>query len=547
MSRRHLRPFFRPLLALGVAVALLAATPGISSEAAEPAARTAAEAGSGSDAATERLLDLSEAFGHVARTVQPSVVQVSVKVQPSARRQVPGGGFRYHFGPGSDPEEFFREFRRFFDELPEEGGPFGETPSEPRPEKNGGDGEDDGEQRKSEDEGEEGDYEVPMRVGAASGWVYDAEGHVVTNHHVVAKADAITLRFHDGTEAEAEVVGSDPQTDIAVLKTDKAGIRPAGLATESVRQGDVVMAIGSPFEYAFSVSQGIVSARGRRMGILGPQGYENFIQTDAAINPGNSGGPLVNAKGEVVGMNTAIATRTGTFAGIGFAIPADMIRDVVDQLIRTGKVRRGYLGAYISDDPKMLESFGAEQGVLIEDVMDDTPADRAGLKSGDVILEFDGQAVASARKLRRMVAAAAPDTTVSLTILRDGNRQSVDVRLEEQPQSAAVPPRIGRAEGEPADRHQVFDKLGLEQLETVAPERAGEEEGVRVLEVRRYSAAAAAGIRPGTIITRVMGEEVTSVEQLAGALQKHDLEQGVRVRIETPDGRSRFTLLSLSE
>jgi serine protease Do len=499
------------------------------------------------EAATEELSELSAAFRRVARAVKPSVVQVSVKVRPSAGGQVPGRRFRY-FGPGEVPEDFFREFRRFFDELPEEGRPFGPMPFG-MPEDEEEDSGQNNEQGKQEEEEEPG-YNVPFQMGAASGWIYDDQGHVLTNHHVISKADVITLRFYDKTEAEAEVVGSDPQTDIAVLQVDKAGLKPARLANGTVEQGDIVMAIGSPFEYAFSVSQGIVSARERRMGILGPKGYESFIQTDAAINPGNSGGPLVNGRGEVVGMNTAIATRTGTFAGIGFAIPAEMICEVADQLIRTGKVRRGYLGAYISDRPEMLKSFGVEKGVLIEDVMEDAPADRAGLKPGDVVLELDGDAMQSAREFRRMIAAADPGSTVSLTILRDGEKKTLRVKLGEQPREETVSRRQpGGSEEQPA-RYEVLDKVGLEQVETMTTDLAEEhdiehEPGVLVLEVGRFSAAAAAGIRPGTIISQVSGQKVTRVDDLATELEKHDLEGGVRLRIRMPDGRSRFTMLTL--
>jgi len=478
-----------------------------------------------------RLTALSDAFRQVARGVKPSVVQVAAEVRPGTRRP--------RVGARLSPQEMEELLRRF--------GPFLELDPELRQFFRG---------RRFEQRGPNYErYNVPLPVGSASGWIYDDQGHVVTNYHVVAQADQIALTFHDNTEAGAELVGSDPQTDIAVLKTEKSGLNPAVLASQPVEQGDIVLAVGSPFRYAFSVSQGIVSATGRRMGILGPHGYENFVQTDAAINPGNSGGPLTNARGEVVGMNTAIASRSGAFAGIGFAIPTEMIRDVVGELIRKGKVERGYLGVMISDDERLLASFGVEQGVLVEDVVDGGPADQAGLESGDVITAIDGQPIQDATALRRQVARTDPGQTAQLTLFRDSQQRAVEVTFEEQPvenwQSDRSAQQL-RPQPDNSVQADSLGKLGFERLQTITPEitrQYGLEPswGVLVVDVRQFSAAAIAGLKRGNIITHVQGQKVTDIDELREQVEGRDLVQGVRMRVRVPGGPARFVLLSLEE
>jgi serine protease Do len=480
-------------------------------------------------ATVNQLTALSAAFREVARRVKPSVVQVAAEIRPEAKQhrlssRVSPGDMQQllrRFGPlvELDPElqQFFRG-RRF---------------EQPEPDYQ--------------------QYNIPLPVGSASGWIYDDQGHVVTNHHVVARADHIKLMFADDTEAEAELVGSDPQTDVAVLHTEKPRLAPVTLASQEVKQGDLVLAVGSPFRYAFSLSQGIVSATGRQMGILGPHGYENFIQTDAAINPGNSGGPLINTRGEVVGMNTAIASRSGAFAGIGFAIPAGIIRDVVDELVRKGRIERGYLGVMISDDEPLLATFGVDQGVLIEDVADGGPADRAGLEPGDVIVQIDGQPADGASALRQEIARTDPGQTMRFGVVREGQRRQLQVTLEQQPADdqrgdrSTEPPQPALSDSAEAD---ALGKLGFNRLEAVTPEfarRYGLEQswGVLVLDVRPFSAAAVAGLGRGHIITHVQGQKVTDVEELRKEVAGRDLGNGVRMRVSVPGGPARFVLLSL--
>ncbi|MEX0742495.1 MAG: trypsin-like peptidase domain-containing protein, partial [Phycisphaeraceae bacterium] len=272
------------------------------------------------------LGDLSRAFRDVARVVEPSVVHISVSRQTPNQ---PQGGQRPEGFEGlpETPEDL----RRWF---------FERRPDRPQPRQ-----EEQQQQPPAPDY-----YRAPIPFGNGSGWIHPDGQHIITNNHVIREADQIEVKFHDRTTARAEVVGRDEQTDIAVLKlVQEKDLHPSEIAEEPVDRGDIVFAFGSPFGFEFSMSQGIVSGKGRQIGILGSMGYENFIQTDAAINQGNSGGPLTNYHGQVVGMNTAIATETGGNMGIGFAIPADMIVGIVDQIIGSGSVTRGYLGVWIRD------------------------------------------------------------------------------------------------------------------------------------------------------------------------------------------------------
>ncbi|MDX1564508.1 MAG: PDZ domain-containing protein, partial [Phycisphaeraceae bacterium] len=274
------------------------------------------------------------------------------------------------------------------------------------------------------------------------------------------------------------------------------------------------------------------------------QGYENFIQTDAAINPGNSGGPLTDANGEVVGMNTAIASTSGSFAGIGFAIPVPMLKPVVQQLIDRGKVTRGYLGIWISDDPKLLESFGVKKpGVLVQDVNKDGPADRAGLKAGDVLVGLEDQPLKSVRALRNKVAQMAPGTKLELELIRDGKTLRRTVKLGEQ-----SPERMARNDANPS-HDGVLNKLGLLSVRKMTKQLAKQQKrpyqaGVLIEQVAPGSVAARAGLQPGQLITQVMNRSVESPKQLADALDDKSLDKGVRLRIVTPEGRAMFVLIS---
>ncbi|MDP6601430.1 MAG: trypsin-like peptidase domain-containing protein [Phycisphaerales bacterium] len=279
------------------------------------------------------------------------------------------------------------------------------------------------------------------RISTGSGWVWDEQGHIITNLHVIHAADQIDVLFHDGSRKPAEIAGFDETTDIAVLKVDDGAFIPAIRSEQSPAQGDIVFAFGSPFDYRFSMSQGIISGLGRTAGLLGRGGYENFIQVDAAINPGNSGGPLTNWSGEVIGMNTAIASREvqvaerGWFAGVGLAIPMDMILPVVEQLIRNGDVQKGFMGVYIAPVDErcdvLFESANVvAHGVLVTGAPPNAPAGRAGVRSGDIILAIDDHSTATMSQLRSIISSRHPGSTVTVRLLRWNADGEVAEQLE---------------------------------------------------------------------------------------------------------------------
>ena len=462
------------------------------------------------------LEQLSNSFKKVAKVVEPSVVHIQVLSRDKGDME--GEMFRRLIPP---------ELRERF------------------------------ERRRERNRDEDMDqYNAPQVKGNGSGWVYDKKGHIVTNYHVVRQADEIMVRFHDGTERKAEVLNTDPKTDIAVLKVDHDSLQPLQIADEPVSQGEMVFAFGSPFRFEFSMSQGIVSAKGRQLGIIRSYdddtgevtaGYENFIQTDAAINPGNSGGPLTNIYGEFVGMNTAIASRTGSYNGLGFAIPATMVTDVVGEIIENPEtgVSRGYLGVYIDDlSETMAESFGYDStdGVLVTNPIPGSPAAKAGLKAGDIITKLDGRQVRSADALRNTVARIDPGTEVEVTVFRDGETKEVTVTLGQldDRQASASEPEDAQPEAEDkpelAKGQSVLRKLGISGVATFTPqiaERLGAEHrsGVLVEEVRPNSIAAAEGVRSGMIITQLMGTKVESAKGLVQAVGKHDPTKPMRFQV----------------
>jgi len=286
-----------------------------------------------------------------------------------------------------------------------------------------------------------GAVEEERRVpnGMGSGVIISSNGYILTNNHVISDssgdaADEITVTLPGGREFTAKLVGRDPQTDVALIKIEAEGLPVLTMAdSDNLKVGDVVFAVGNPMGLSQTVTMGIVSALGRsRLGILGDRGYEDFIQTDASINPGNSGGALVDAQGRLVGINTAILSRTGGNIGIGFAIPSTMARSIVSSLVDNGKVDRGYLGVTIRNlDPMLAESFGVEsgKGSLIEGVKADSPAELAGLKRGDIIVGVDGKHISSESELRIHVAQKKPGTIIKISYIRDGAKHEADVTL----------------------------------------------------------------------------------------------------------------------
>ncbi|MAB10850.1 DegQ family serine endoprotease [Hyphomonas sp.] len=331
------------------------------------------------------------------------------------------------------------------------------------------------------------------RSSAGSGVIVDAhEGYVLTNHHVVGDADSITVTLKDGRRLEAELLGSDDLTDIALLKVNAENLTALPLATETeVRTGDYVIAIGNPFGLGQTVTSGIVSATGRTG--LNNQRYEDFIQTDAPINPGNSGGALVNSKGELIGINTAIIAPAGGNVGIGFAVPVDMAKGVMDQLIEHGEVRRGRIGVSIQTlTPDLAEALDLEatEGAVVSEVVEDSPSDKAGIKPGDVIIALNGEAIRTSSDLRNAVGLTQPDSKIELTVLRDGRERRIGVTVGDLPEPAEVStPRLEGAsitELPPHIREDVEDGVYIAMVEAGSPAwRAGLRQGDVILEVNR--------------------------------------------------------------
>lgn len=349
--------------------------------------------------------------------------------------------------------------------------------------------------------------------GAGSGIIISDDGYIITNHHVVDGADEVTVVLSDDRIFDATVVGSDEKTDIAVLKIDGENLPLMKLGnSNAVEVGDIVLAIGNPFGLGQTVTMGIVGATGREFGIMAQQqGYEDFIQTDAAINPGNSGGALVNTRGELVGVNSAIISRSGGNNGVGFAVPVNLAHSIMKQLVDTGRVSRGYMGVGIQDvTAEMAKTLDLpdSRGVVISRVDEGSPADKAGFKRYDVVRSIAGKSIRDARELRLGVASTPPGERVEMAILRDGESRTLTIELGELPEgdNRPTPART--------DREGVLSGVAVEELTPQIASRLGVEgSGVVVTQVAPGSAAAEAGLRRGDVIEEVDRHEIDSVDQ----------------------------------
>jgi serine protease Do len=466
------------------------------------------------DGGVESLRETGKAFASVGRAVSPSVVFIRVEGKGAASGQSPLAspfGDEIPFG-----DEFFRRF--FGDRFP--GLPRGQGPQAPRSE--------------------------PRVVGQGSGFVFAARNglladktYIMTNNHVVDGAERIRVTFQDGREFDAEVTGSDPQSDVAVIEIDSGGLPALEIAdSSSLEVGEWVVAIGNPFGLSHTLTVGVVSATGRTS--LGINDYEDFIQTDAAINPGNSGGPLVNLDGAVVGMNTAIFSRSGGYMGVGFAIPINLANAIANQLIEQGEVTRGYLGVVIQPlTADLAESFGMRQGdgILIADVSEDSPAAKAGLRQGDIVVAYRGEPVSDVGNFRNRVALTPPGSSQVLTIVRDGKRQNISISI------GTLTPEAMASVG----ATQSSDELGL-TVQTLTPQLAEQfggqpGEGVLVTEVKPGSIAATAGIEPGTVILQVNRQWVKTVGEFQQAV-KAGRDAGRVLLLVRKDNMQRFVVLS---
>jgi serine protease Do len=363
-------------------------------------------------------------------------------------------------------------------------------------------------------------YRTPPQEGLGSGVIVSTDGYILTNNHVIDEADTVNVILSDGREFSAKVVGKDSKTDVAVIKIDAADLPAVTFAgSDDVQVGDRVMAVGNPFGIGQTVTTGIVSATGRAAGI--GLDYEDFIQTDAAINPGNSGGALVDMQGRLIGINTAILSRSGGFQGIGFAIPSDLARSIMDSLVTDGKVTRGYLGVGIQNITAALaEQFGLKgtKGVLVSEVTPDGPSADAGLQSGDVIVSLNGKEITDGQRLRFAVAATRPGSEVTLKVLRDGKEEAVKVTVGRLPGDTEV-----ASSGGGADDDGVLDGVGVSDI-TPAVRREYEiparVEGALVTEVDQSSPAAEAGLSPGDVIIEINRRPVRNAEDAVRLTEK---------------------------
>lgn len=449
-------------------------------------------------------------FANVVEKVKPAVVSVKVAVENVSADDEDGQSSRLENVP---PQ--FREFlRRFGENGGSQGGGNGSGMPQAQP-RRGGRG---------------------MAVG--SGFFVSADGYVVTNNHVVEHGKNVQVTTDDGRTLDAKVIGTDPKTDIALLKVNESGTYPyVKLATVLPRVGDWVVAIGNPFGLGGTVTSGIVSARGRDIG-AGP--YDDFLQIDAPINRGNSGGPTFNLRGEVVGVNTAIASPSGGSVGLAFAIPAATVGNVVAQLEEKGQVTRGYLGVAIQPLNKDLaEGLGlkTDKGALVNAAQPNTPAAKAGIKSGDVIVAVNGESVTDARELTRRIAAMRPGATVELGYLREGHERSASVELGTLPNTEMAALDTGEAKGSAL-------RLGL-QLAPADRVGAGDE-GVAVVNVDPDGPAAAKGIAEGDVILEIGGRAVSSPSDVATGIKaaRDAGKSAVLMRVKNRQG-VRFVAIAL--
>jgi serine protease Do len=467
---------------------------------------------------------LSAVFHSAAEKVLPSVVMITNT--PAAIERSSNKGDK-----GMSPDDNSREFSFGF-----KGTPFGDLLKNPQ-----------FRQFFKELPDEMPDMPRHGVMGAGSGVIVDPSGVILTNNHVVEGGGKIMVRLQDGREFKAVDIKTDPKTDLAILHIEGAGTLPAVKLGDSdeTQVGDWVLALGQPFGLEGTVTAGIVSAKGRGLGI---SNREDFIQTDAAINPGNSGGPLVNLDGEVIGINTAITTNSGSYQGVGFAIPIDIAKWVGKQLVEYGTVRRAYLGVIIQPVTQPLaDQFHVKvhQGVLVTEVRPDSPAAKAGLKPGDIVLKFAGKAVSGPRELQSLVEQTKIGNTEPLMLLRDGKQIALNVT------SAELPSETSLASGSPAmepnkGETSRFDKLGI-QAENLTPKIAEQlgvsaDHGVVITDVRSGSPADLAGLSTGMIIVEANRQPIKTIEDFRSALGQKPLEKGVLLLLRTPEG-SRYVAI----
>jgi len=389
-------------------------------------------------------------------------------------------------------------------------------------------------------------FTPPRQTGLGSGVIVTKDGYILTNNHVVDNAEEVKVTLQDGREFTAKVIGRDPKSDVAVIKIDAKDLPVVPMAdSDKVEVGDIVLAIGNPFGVGQTVTTGIVSATGR--GNLGIEDYEDFIQTDAAINPGNSGGALVDVEGRLIGINTAIFSRTGGNMGIGFAIPSDLARNVMESLIKYGHVTRGYLGVMIQDvTPALAKEFKLKEptGALVGEVMPKGPAAKAGLKDGDVVLDYNGKKVTDSRHLKLAVGETKPGTTVPVEILRDGASKTVEVTMQQLPGSEQLA-QNNNPESKDNGTLNGVTVSDLDQQTREAFKVPDNIKGVVITEVQPDSPAAEAGLKQGDVIQEINRHPVKTADE-AVKLTENVKDKVTLLRIWS-DGGSHYVVVDESK
>tara|TARA_B100001758_G_scaffold247002_1_gene263524 strand:- start:588 stop:1976 length:1389 start_codon:yes stop_codon:yes gene_type:complete len=376
-------------------------------------------------------------------------------------------------------------------------------------------------------------------VSTGSGFIISSDGYLLTNNHVVEDADEVKVSLGDRREYKAEIIGTDPRSDVAVLKIDAEDLPTLKIGkSEKLRVGEWVVAIGSPFQLRFSVTSGIVSAKGRSIPNGSDSTYVPFIQTDVAINPGNSGGPLFNLDGEVIGINSQIYTRSGGYMGVSFAIPIDYAMDVADQLRENGYVARGWLGVSIQEvTSELAEALGMEipKGALVSQIIEDSPAEKSGLKEEDVILFFDGEEIFYSSDLPLTVGSIRPESKVNAMILRDGKKKTVQVTVGELPKDPAL-----------AFENTQQNFLGLVVENQANDNQRSSVEGVLVTSVDPDGIAYESGIRRGDIIYSLARTRIENVNEFKEVLSELDNQRRTTIGISR-NGNKRILSLNLSK
>ncbi len=441
------------------------------------------------------LMQISKGFSQVAKMATPAVVYIETQYTPKTPAR---GNSRQ---PQENPFDYFHDdfLNRFFG-----------SPSGPQ------------EQRSRE-------------MARGSGFIVSSDGYIMTNNHLVEKSNKVSITLQSGKIVPAKVIGTDPKTDLAILKIEESNLPFLNFGdSDSLEVGDWAIAIGNPFGLQATVTVGVVSAKGRSQ--LQIADFEDFIQTDAAINPGNSGGPLLNVQGQVIGVNTAIASASGGYMGIGFSIPSLMAKHIMSQLIKDGSVTRGFLGVSLQPLDQNLASFyhiDGNKGAFVADVVKGSPADLAGLRQEDVIVAYDGHPIENINTFRNAVSMMPPGTKLTLKVNREGKMREIHVKIASVPEEIAGP-------------NSPIQKLGL-QVQTLTPDMTTQlgyqyEQGVVITHVESGSAAALAGLRPGGVIVAVNRNKVTTSDEFLTAV--NNAAKDGRVLLKVRQGETvRFVAL----